>query len=110
MRRVIARRWADQIIRDYASQALKGAGFNTAARALATAPELDDEEDNYRDVRARVEAALNTVLAAREVPAVEPALHATLAAKEALEVVKVEHPTSRHLTAMVHAIHLARAA
>jgi hypothetical protein len=100
MRRLMARRWADRIVRTYASGALRGAGFTTAARALESAPELGDDE-SYRDQRARVDAALSALLAAREVPWIEQALVATFAAREALIVAGLEQPTTRHLTSMV---------
>ena len=104
MRRLMARRWADRIIRNYASAALRGAGFLTASCALASVPELDTEE-SLIEARARVNAALTTVLLAREVPWTERALVATFAAREAIAVAQLDDPSSDDLKTMVAALH-----
>lgn len=104
-RKVLARRWADRIVRFYAATALQVAGFSTAAGALATAPEIVDEE-SHDEAKSRVHAALGTVLAAREIPKSESALVAVYAAREALLLAGKEEPSLRELFRLVDALHV----
>jgi hypothetical protein len=104
-RKVLARRWADRIVRVYAAAALQVAGFSTAAGALATAPEIVDEE-SHDEAKSRVHAALGTVLAAREIPKSEGALVAVYAAREALLLSGKDEPSLRELFRLVDALHV----
>lgn len=104
-RKVLARRWADRIVRIYAAAALQVAGFATAAGALASAPEIVDAESSD-EARSRVHAALGTVLAAREIPRSESALVAVYAAREALLLADQEDPSLRALARLVDALHV----
>ena len=72
--------------------------------ALATTPEIVDEE-TATEARSRVNAALSSLLAAREIPQTERALVATLAAREALALVEHRDPTSAHLKSVLEALH-----
>ncbi|MCC7074704.1 MAG: hypothetical protein IT383_25570 [Deltaproteobacteria bacterium] len=105
-RKAMARRWADRIVRVYAATALQVAGFSTAAGALASAPEIVDD-DTSDEAKYRVQAALGTVLAAREVPTVESALIAVYAAREALLLSGKDDPSARELFRLVDAMHVA---
>lgn len=105
-RKALARRWADRIVRVYAAAALQVAGFSTAAGALASAPEIVDEESRD-EARSRVHAALGTVLAAREIPSSEGALIAVYAAREALLLSGQDEPSARELFRLVDALHVA---
>jgi hypothetical protein len=104
VKRVLVRRWADRLVRIYASAALQLAGFSSAAGALASTPEIVDA-DTVGEARSRVNAALTALLAAREVPQTEIALVATLAAREALALATHQEPTDRHLKRLVEALH-----
>lgn len=105
-RKAMARRWADRIVRVYAATALQVAGFATAAGALASAPEIVDDDTND-EAKYRVHAALGTVLAAREVPTSESALVAVYAAREALLLSSKSDPSARELSRLVDAMHVA---
>jgi hypothetical protein len=98
------KRWADRLVRVYASAALGAAGFTSAAGALASTPELVDNE-TVTEARQRVDAAYTALLAAREVPQTEPALVATLAAREALALASHEAPSRKHLHRVLEAFH-----
>ena len=102
----MARRWADRIVRVYAATALQVAGFATAAGALASAPEIIDDE-SVDEAKHRVHAALGTVLAAREIPKSESALVAVYAAREALLLSAKTDPSERELFGLVDAMHVA---
>lgn len=102
----MARRWADRIVRVYAAAALQVAGFATAAGALASAPEIVDD-DTSDEAKHRVHAALGTVLAAREIPKSEGALVAVYAAREALLLSNKSDPSERELFRLVDAMHVA---
>src|SRR5439155_16027625 len=104
LRRALARRWADRVVRFYASGALQVAGFASSAAALATIPEIIDD-DTLGEARSRVNAALAAVLAAREVPQTESALVATLAAREAVALATNREPSSKQLKGLVEALH-----
>ncbi|MBI1947701.1 MAG: hypothetical protein HYS27_18580 [Deltaproteobacteria bacterium] len=105
-RKAMARRWADRIVRVYAAAALQVAGFATAAGALASAPEIVDD-DTSDEAKHRVHAALGTVLAAREIPKSEGALVAVYAAREALLLSNKSDPSERELFRLVDAMHVA---
>lgn len=105
MRQTMARRWADRIVRGHAAAALQLAGFTTAAGALSSAPELSDVA-SVDEARVRVEAALSTLLFAREVPSTEGALVATLAAKKAVAVAAQPEPSDEQLADVVAALHV----
>lgn len=105
-RKAMARRWADRIVRVYAATALQVAGFATAAGALASAPEIVDD-DSSGEAKNRVHAALDTVLAAREIPKSEGALIAVYAAREALLLSDQTNPSDRELFRLVDALHVA---
>ena len=105
-RKAMARRWADRIVRVYAATALQVAGFATAAGALASAPEIIDDE-SVDEAKHRVHAALGTVLAAREIPKSESALVAVYAAREALLLSAKTDPSERELFGLVDAMHVA---
>lgn len=105
-RKAMARRWADRIVRVYAATALQVAGFSTAAGALASAPEIVDQ-DTSDEAKCRVHAALGTVLAAREIPQSEGALIAVYAAREALLLSEQADPSPRELFRLVDAMHVA---
>lgn len=105
-RKAMARRWADRIVRVYAAAALQVAGFATAAGALASAPEIVDD-DSSGEAKNRVHAALGTVLAAREIPKSEGALIAVYAAREALLLSDQSNPSDRELFRLVDALHVA---
>lgn len=103
-KKALLRSWADRVVRYYASAALHLAGFTSAAGALATTPEIVDEE-TAGEARSRVNAALGALLAAREIPSTERALVATLAAREALALVEHREPSPVHLKSVVEALH-----
>jgi hypothetical protein len=105
IKRALARRWADRLVRFYASGALQLAGFASSAAALATIPEIVDE-DSLGEARSRVNAALSAVLSAREVPQTESALVATLAAREAVALARHDEPSPRQLKSLVEALHV----
>ena len=56
LKQALARRWADRVVRFYASGALQLAGFASSAIALATTPEIVDD-DTLGEARSRVNAA-----------------------------------------------------
>ena len=102
--RAMMRSWADRVVRIYASAAFQLAGFSTAATALASTPEIIDD-DTASEARSRVNAALRTVLSAREVPQIEQALVAAFAAREALALVQHREPSSQHMKRLVETLH-----
>ena len=104
-RKVLARRWADRIVRVYAAAALQVTGFATAAGALASSPEIVDD-DTSGEAKSRVYAALGTVLAAREIPRSEGALVAVYAAREALLLAEKDDPSMRELFRLIDALHV----
>ena len=104
IKRALARRWADRLVRFYASGALQLDGFASSAAALATIPEIVDEE-SLGEARSRVNAALNAVLAAREITQTQEALVATLAAREAVALAHHAEPSPRHLKGLLEALH-----
>jgi hypothetical protein len=104
--RGLARRWADRAVRIYAAGALQMAGFATSAGALATLPEIADDE-SVSEAKRRVNTAIETILLAREIPRSEDALVAAYAARAALAVAGHEDPSTRNLKDVVDAIHAA---
>jgi hypothetical protein len=102
--RMLARRWADRVVRFYASAALGIAGFTSAATALSSLPEIVDD-DTLHEARVRVNAAYTALLGAREVPSTEKALIATLAAREAVFVALRKDPTATDLKRIMEAMH-----
>ena len=104
VKRAMVRRWADRVVRTYAAAALGLAGFTSAAGALATTPEIVDD-DTADEARSRVNAALSAVLSAREVPQTEPALIATIAAREALALAAHADPSAKDLKGLVATLH-----
>ncbi len=105
VKQALARRWADRVVRFYASAALGLAGFTSASAALASTPEIIDD-DSLGEARSRVNAALDTVLAAREILHTEDALVATLAAREAVALALHRDPSTKHLKGLVDALHV----
>lgn len=103
-RRALLRRWADRVVRIYAAASLQIAGFSSAAFALSSLPELVSPEVED-EARSRVNAALTSVLAAREIPQTEHALMATLAAREALALMAKQDPSEKDLKRVVEALH-----
>ena len=104
VKQVLAKRWADRVVRIYAAAALGVAGFASASAALASTPEIVDD-DSLGEARSRVNAALRAVLSAREVPQTEDALVATFAAREALALALSRDPSSKQLKGLVAALH-----
>lgn len=102
--KALLRSWTDRVVRFYASAALQIAGFSSASVALATTPEIVDEE-TATEARSRVNAALNALLSAREIPSTERALVATLAAREALALVEHRDPGPVHMKSVLEAMH-----
>ena len=102
-RRALVRRWADRAVRITAAAALQLAGFTSVATALASTPEIVDPETE-REARSRVNAALTTLLLAREIPQTEPALIATWAAREALALASSEDPSEAQVRSLVETL------
>ena len=95
---------ADRVVRHYASAALQLAGFVSAAGALASTPEIVDAA-TADEARSRVNAALDALLAAREVPQTERALVGVMAAREALALVRHDEPSAKHFKRLVESLH-----
>jgi hypothetical protein len=81
--------WVDATIRE-AARWLGAAGFSSSARALESAPDFNGDAETLRELRSRVNAAVSTVLAAKEIPWTRPALLAVLAAQDALWIANEE--------------------
>jgi hypothetical protein len=77
--------WVDHSIRE-AARWLGAAGFSSSAKALESAPLFNGDRETLGELRSRVNAAVSTVLAAKEIPWTRPALLAVLAAQDALWV------------------------
>ncbi|HEY4222103.1 MAG TPA: hypothetical protein VGO62_12190 [Myxococcota bacterium] len=91
-------------MRTYASAALGVAGFASSAAALASIPEIVDD-DSLGEARSRVNAALSTVLSAREIPQTESALVATIAAREAVALALHDDPSENQLRGLIASFH-----
>ncbi len=100
----LARRWADRAVRIYAAAALQMTGFSSCAIALSSLPELIGDDD-VSEARRRVNAALETVLLACEVPRTETALVVTFAARAALAIAADHQQTPLQLKHVVEALH-----
>jgi len=105
VKQAMVRKWADRVVRTYAAAALGLAGFTSAAGALASTPEIIDD-DTADEARARVNAAFNAVLSAREIPQTETALIATIAAREALALAVHRDPSTKDLKGLVDTLHV----
>lgn len=104
MQKEAVRSLVDRVVRYYASSLLQGAGFTSAACALASTPEIVDVA-TADEARSRVNAALAVVLSAKEVPQTERALIGVLAAREALALVRHDEPSQKHLKRLVETLH-----
>jgi hypothetical protein len=97
-------RWVDRVVRTHTANALKLTGFASSSASLHALPEIVDEETRH-EAQQRVDAALEAVLYAREIPRAEDALLATFAARAALALAGAPVTSARQLRAVVEALH-----